>query len=253
MGTASLLRAFNFTKAIEVDTDAYYRSRIHTFNTGNNPLVVAAQALIALIVRLPDHSAALDYEKFAHDLTHEFKTFSSRCNEAGYSPEIQNMARYIICACFDEIIVQHATPSENSNYPSLLSLFFPEQPLAETLPILLSPLLENPKRHVDCLEFVFITMSLSYGERHQPAEFDLENLLEKVYAQIRQVRSDDSCQFFITPKLAKQEHFKPNKWLKIVTSSLFISLIIVYGAFNYMLAIDTKILSENATIALIEK
>jgi len=218
---------------------AYYRSKFNTANIGINPLVTAANTLIAFIANFHNLTTIPDSYTLYQDLTHEIKAFEAAAQKH-YRSESLLVARYILCAALDEIILTSPWNVQNQwNQYKLLTTFHNEEWGGERFFLILERLNADPVHHIDLLELIYICLNLGYKGKFQFMDNntkELNNVFEKLYESIRWQRGDIKRELGLDTEiqLAAPKSKAPIP-LSLVSSFTAIILLSLYTIFNFML------------------
>ncbi len=210
-------------------------------NVGINPLMSAAEVLLAGLVQLKRHPVAEDMHVFQQDLIREFIKFETKAKQLQLNDETISDARYILCACYDEVILNYCRDKAEAelDQSSLISVFYQETSGGENAFALLEKLLKNPNAHVDLLELFLLCLYMGFeGKYHvmRNGREKLKILRDQVYRAIRKQRGDYSKELFIeivakkAPKLRK-----PRITTGMVIGITAIALVVIGFGFNYAL------------------
>lgn len=214
---------------------AHYRSKILPITQSINPLLSSAAAPLALAGQL--HEGVIvgdDYELYAM-LIHEIKAFEISAQHNGYRGEHVLVARYLLCATLDEVVLKRS-----ANY-QLLQHFHGEAFGGDRFFIILERLSLDPILHQDILELIYVCLSLGFVGKFQQQErgrIELDHITERLYETIRSQRGDSKKTLhiqgqaakFIEPAVASQPL---PFWLVPCFAALL--FIILYLGFSFML------------------
>lgn len=162
--------------------------------SGLNPLDTAASLLLNLLGQIRNTTSHPDPNGLHSQLGAEIRSFESRAQNAGLSPETVFTARYILCTTIDEFVL--STPwGANSVFrnQSLLQMFHQERLGGEKFFQLLDSMIRDPARNIDLLELMYVCLALGFQGRYR-VERDgtntLEAIRENLYRTIRNQRGD---------------------------------------------------------------
>lgn len=173
---------------------SHFRSRTFTSFMGCNPLVAAANTMLAFNERLKDLTHCDNINQLHLDLVHEIRAFESNAQERGYTTETIVIARYTLCATIDETIIYGAL--ENSSLwqrYKLINTFQNEQTADERFFLILERLFNAPAVHIDLLELIYTCLSLGFEGKFRYENngyHQLRLLIDHLYQQIRIIRND---------------------------------------------------------------
>lgn len=180
---------------------------------GLNPLVGAAHALIEAGATLRDAPEALQLEPLRARLANMVETFGDEAAAKGIDAETVSLARYCLCTFIDETIA--ATPWGGGAWAarSLLVTFFGEASGGERFFTILRGLSQEPRRHLDALELLFLILSLGMVGRYRlivggPSE--LERVRDKLRRLIVAERGRASTP--LSPQWQAAHAPQPRRW-----------------------------------------
>lgn len=148
--------------------------------SGLNPLVGAAHALIEAGAALRDARAAQPLEPLRARLAGMIETFGDETTAKGIDAETVALARYCLCTFIDETIAATSWGGGAWAARSLLVTFFGEASGGERFFTILHGLSQEPRRHLDALELMFIILSLGMAGRYR--------LMPRGHAELERVR-----------------------------------------------------------------
>lgn len=233
----------------------YYRTKVLNLSTGINPLVTAAATLFITCATLRESQPyVLQTHELFQELQHEIKAFETQAQTLNYRSELILVARYILCATIDEIIL--ATPWGNQSdwhKHKLLIAFHNEDWGAERVFFILERLSADPSLHIDILELIYLCLSLGFKGKYQFIEngqAQLETAIENLYQTIRWQRGEIKKELLISKANANAmettapvaEHEPLPLWLLLVFMLMLISTL--YVIFNFMLGSSTSALFQ---------
>lgn len=225
---------------------AYYRSKIFSTTVGANPLAAASSTLLVLVANLRSTPSNLDSRELYLHLIHEVKAFETQAQTFGYRAETILLARYILCATLDEVILLTQWEKQNEWHKhKLLTTFHGEDWGGERFFLILDRLSADPALHIDLLELIYLCLSLGFTGKYQTKEngkIELDEITEKLYQRIRWQRGDIKKEL----ALGEPEPTTAVNTLTTVTTQplplwllgLFTVLLMlsVYTGFNFMLS-----------------
>lgn len=180
---------------------SYYRTKTFTPTTGINPLVTAASPLLSLTGKLQRCDQYEDIDALYHGLIHEIKAFEHQTLSQGYRSEVILVARYILCATLDDLIL-HATWNGNTDWQkhTLLMAFQKETNGDERFFVILERLIEDPALHIDMLELIYLCLSLGFKGKYRTIDNGkelLDEIIDDLYQTIRWQKGTLSKQMLI--------------------------------------------------------
>ncbi|MBQ5965082.1 type IVB secretion system protein IcmH/DotU [Massilia sp. ZL223] len=159
--------------------------------SGLNPLVRAANPLLDLVVPLRTTSQPPELNQLRERLAHAVRNFEREARDAGVPSESVAVARYALCTLLDEAIAGTAWGSGVWGSRSLLVAFHNEAFGGEKFFLVLQRLSQEPARHLDLLELMYLCLALGLEGRFRVAEqghAQLAILRERLLQLIRQHR-----------------------------------------------------------------
>lgn len=162
--------------------------------TGLNPLVRAANPLLALVVPLRSMHSQPNLEELRSQLTSTLKTFESDARAAQIDTESAAAARYCLCTFLDETI--SSTPWGGNNVwssRSLLVQFHNEAFGGEKFFLIMQKLAQNPKANLYVLELMYLCLALGMEGRYRVVENgkeQLSSLRERLQGMIQKERGN---------------------------------------------------------------
>ena len=166
---------------------------VHTAlpGSGLNPLVRAANALLDLVVPLRHTAQPQDLNALRERLATAIRTFETDARAAGVDPESIAAARYALCTLVDETISGTPWGSGVWGSRSLLVAFHNEASGGEKFFLVLQRLSQDPARHLDLLELMYLCLALGLEGRFRlvdGGQSQLTVLRERLLGLIRQHR-----------------------------------------------------------------
>lgn len=228
------------------NTHSYYRSKIFTVTIGVNPLVTAAAILLNLVSRLRVAENYPDINELYQHLVHEIKAFENTAQKQGYRSETILVARYVLCATFDEIIL-HTTWGAISDWHMhrLLATFQKDSLGSERFFLILERLSEDPAHHIDLLELMYLCLSLGFQGKYRSQERGdllLTEIMENLYQRIHLERGEfnkELCEPFQAIEPPKKSPITSQIPIWLVTILVVTLLMTIYIGFNYLLGVTT--------------
>lgn len=224
-------------------TQGYYRSKIIAVQNGINPLITAATPLLNFISNLHLSHIKQEANILYQEITHEIKAFEAMTQTLGYRSENILVARYILCATLDELILTSAwEQKEQWQKHKLLNSFHNEDWGGERIFLILDRLSADPSLHIDLLELLYLCLSLGYLGKYQFIEngkLKIEEISEKLYQLIRWQRGDFKKQLAIplnNPTEISNHIIHPDTLsANIISAFTLVLLVSLYLGFNFWL------------------
>ncbi len=231
-----------------VGPQTYYRSKLISSINGVNALTASAAGILAFLAQFQTTYSYFDSSQVYQDLMHEVRAFESQAPTQGYRSEIILLARYILCATIDELILVSPWGMQNQWHKhKLLATFHGEDWGGERVFTILERLSTDPSIYIDLLELIYICLSLGYAGKYRLIDngsAELDAVLEKLYQSIHWQRGDVRKALSVNerpvqalPLLKAQDapaakQTLPIWLLAILTLMLMLTL---YAGFNFML------------------
>lgn len=161
---------------------------------GLNPLVKAANPLLALIVPLRYMASYTNLEELRLQLIQAVKNFEAQAHSLQVHPEQIAAARYALCTFLDETI--SSTPWGGSNVwssRSLLVAFHNEAFGGEKFFLIMQKLAQDPKTNLNVLELMYLCLALGLEGRYRVVDngrAQLESLRERLQQMIQKERGE---------------------------------------------------------------
>jgi type VI secretion system protein ImpK len=214
--------------------------------TGINPLVVAAGTLLAVITRIRNTIEHRDVQALHQQLVTGVKTFDLQLKQQNIRPEHALSARYMLCSCLDEAVLNTPWGSQSLwSQHSLLSLFHKETAGGEKFYIILSKMLEAPAQNIEILELSYLLLSLGFEGRYKldaRGRDQIESIKDNLFTTIEQVRGEFVQE--LAPKAAKAQQTSSSLTdyvpLWLVTACILAIAITSYSGFRLWLYESTK-------------
>ena len=166
---------------------------IHS-GTGLNPLVRAANPLLALIVPLRYMVSHTNLEELRVQLTNAIKVFEAEARAGQVDTDAIAAARYALCTFLDETI--SSTPWGGNNAwssRSLLVSFHNEAFGGEKFFLIMQRLAQDPRKNLYTLELLYLCLALGMEGRYRVVDngrSQLESLRERLQLMIRKERGE---------------------------------------------------------------
>jgi type VI secretion system protein ImpK len=156
--------------------------------------VDAAGTLLALVGQLHGTTSHPDIGSLRGHVEQEVKTFESAARAGGADNETVATARYVLCTLIDETVL--STPWGNESIWSeqtLLAKFHREAWGGEKFFNILDYLLQEPARHIDLLELIYLCLAMGFEGKYRVQDLGnskLQSIQENLFFTIREIRGD---------------------------------------------------------------
>jgi type VI secretion system protein ImpK len=208
---------------------------------GLNKLITAAAPLLSMQGKLRNAPVHHDVAGLRRRIEDEMRNFEAQALRAGIDRETINAARYCLCTVLDEIVLN--TPWGNDSgwsTESLLVLFHNEAWGGEKFFQILERMLQDPGRHIEMLELMYVCLSTGFEGKYRVLEGGnrtLEGIQESVYRAIRMQRGEFERE--LSPHWQSAE--KPRQTLRhyiplwVVGALASVLLLSTYLVFSYFI------------------
>ncbi len=171
--------------------EAAPRASVLPVASGLSPLVRAANPMLELALPLRHRAAIADIEGLRAELVRMVRAFEHDARASGIDTETLAAARYCLCTCIDESI--SGTPWGSGVWASrsLLVTFHNEASGGERFFLILQRLAQDPARHIDVLELLYVILSLGFEGRYRLIDggrSQLDSVRERLERIIRNQR-----------------------------------------------------------------
>jgi type VI secretion system protein ImpK len=159
-----------------------------------NPLVAAANPLLALALQLRSSPTVGDLERLRDTLIRLVREFESTARSRSVRGEVVIAARYCLCTFLDEVIA--TTPWGAGGTwanKSLLVTFHNEAWGGEKFFALLARVSEDPRSNVDLLELMYLCLAFGFEGKYRVIEggrSQVEELRDRLFLTIRAQRGE---------------------------------------------------------------
>jgi type VI secretion system protein ImpK len=161
---------------------------------GSNRLVDTAGTLLSLVGQLRDTTSHPDIDTLRAHVEQEVKSFEQAARAGGADTEAVSTARYVLCTLIDETVL--GTPWGNESIWSeqtLLAKFHQEAWGGEKFFKILDHLLQEPARHIDLLELIYLCLVMGFEGRYRvqdQGDRQLQSMQENLFYTIREIRGE---------------------------------------------------------------
>ena len=210
------------------------------WQTGINPLVAAANPLLALAARLRQQPHHADTTGLRETLAQAIKQFEARAVAAGVEAGERIAARYALCTLLDEVAA--GTPWGEPVWArrSLLVQFHNEAWGGEKFFLLLDKLAERPPEHRALLELLYLILALGFEGRyriqangHARLCERRERLAQQLASQRGPIERELSPQWRSEAGPLPVQRRRPPAWVFAALATLLLAL--VHGGLSFAL------------------
>jgi len=207
-----------------------------------NPLVGAANPLLALAVQLRNSPTVADLGRLRETLVRSIRDFESNARSRGVRPEVVVAARYCLCTYLDEVIA--TTPWGGGGAwanNSLLVTFHNEGWGGEKFYALLKRVTEDPSNNVDLLELMYMCLAFGFQGKYRVLEggrSQLEELRDRLYLTIRAQRGEPEAELSPRWQGTTQKRAALTNWVPLWVGAALAAgcLLLVYLGFGWALS-----------------
>ena len=213
----------------------------HSFQTGFNPLVAAALAVLFEVIGIRVCSGRENLGTLNDRLVLAVTQFETRALQGGVENSQVMSARYVLCSVIDEAVVTTPWGAQSEwSKMSLLSRFHNETFGGEKVFQLLERLTRDPVKHLAMLELLYLCLSLGFEGKYRVMErgvTQLEAVRDALYRQIRHVRGEPAAQAL----LPAQQRTDRRKQVRVIPATWWVGLTLVcvlamYTGFAWVLS-----------------
>jgi len=218
------------------------KSKVLAKSAGVNPLVASANAILAMLDRLKTASAYHDCQQLHNNIVHEIKAFEGSSLRQDCRRDNVLLARFILCATVDDVVLNSKWGKESWAEFSLLKTFYGEMSDINQFYVLLDRLRVNAENHLDLLELIYLCLATGFEGKYRNLNDGiaiLEQIVDELYEAIYACRGDNRK---IMPEQEAQEknasQMSATKKRFPMWISVLLTLVIVLGmyvGFSYLL------------------
>ena len=168
---------------------------IHHASAGLNPMVDAASYIFTVMGQLKTTEDFQHLPKLQEELLHEIDAFEQAVKQHHYNGEYIQVAKYVICAAFDELISNTSWGEKEWQPYSLLAAYGQDLNHQEKFYTILEHAVKEPAYYIDLMELMYICLSLGYTGHYQGNEHEhmqLDQITSSLYKYIRAYRGNIS-------------------------------------------------------------
>lgn len=154
--------------------------------SNSNPIISVAKPLLSLLNRLSQTHQHNDIQGLYNRTIQEIRNYESNAKQKGIDNKQVLIARYILCAAIDEMVLN--TPWGSTSFwpsKSLLSTFHKESTGGQKFFTILEQLQHNPAANIDLLELCSICLALGFQGKFRLEPNGL-NFVETIRTQLHQ-------------------------------------------------------------------
>jgi type VI secretion system protein ImpK len=163
-----------------------------SLGVGLNPLVRAASSLLMLSGQLRGTLSGPDIPSLRRYVLDEIRRFEDRARAGGVANEVVLAARYAICAALDEAVLSTPWGAQSEwAQQTLLVALHREAWGGEKFFDMLDRVAQDPKRHIDLMELLYLCMTFGFAGKYQVEDRGhsrLSDVQNDLYRKIREYR-----------------------------------------------------------------
>ena len=219
-------------------------SQVLAKTAGVNPLVAAANVILAMLERLKTTAVYGDCRQLHENIVHEIKAFEGAALRENARRDNVLLARFILCATVDDVLLHSQWGQDAWREFSLLKTFYGELADINKFYLLLERLRVNAEQHLDLLELMYLCLATGFTGKYRNLDDGiamLEEIVDDLYEVIYACRGEHRA---VMPELQAmpqtQTTVDKTKTLFPVWLIVLFTLIAVVGmyvGFSYLLQV----------------
>jgi len=214
--------------------------------TGMNTLNASASQIFALIGRIRNRAQHNDPAALRASVVKEIQAFEQRSLHAGIPAQTVNIARYLLCATVDDVVLN--TPWGGRSVwttQSMVGTFHKETHGGDRFFDLLARMEQDPANNLEMLEFIYVCLSLGFEGRLRVENQGTDKhmrIREGLARLIRANRGEQEHSLSPFWKGVNLAHKALNIWkpMWIMTGVLAIALSLGFFGLSYALTGETE-------------
>ena len=214
--------------------------------TGLNTINASASQIFALIGRIRNRAQHNDPAALRNSVVKEIQAFEQRALHAGIPAQTVNIARYLLCATVDDVVLN--TPWGGRSVwttQSMVGTFHKETHGGDRFFDLLARMEQDPANNLEMLEFIYVCLSLGFEGRLRVENQGTDKhmrIREGLARLIRANRGEQERSLSPFWKGIKLAHKALNIWkpLWIITGILAIALGVGFFSLSFALTGETE-------------
>jgi type VI secretion system protein ImpK len=210
---------------------------------GLNPLVAAAQPILALAARLRTMPSYPDLEGLRARIGREIQEFHRRISNAGMQPEQMRAGHYALCATIDDVVMNTPWGAAAWARQSMTSVFHNEVTGGERFFELLAQAHKEAGRFGDVLELMYVCLSLGFEGRMRVVSrgaHELARIREGIYSTIRQRRGEFERELAPHWRGISAPHRPLSSFLPGWVVALATAAVLALGYFGFNYALNSR-------------
>lgn len=218
----------------------------HAPQAGVNPLVDAASHLFSILGKLKHLETCSQLAQLQKELIQDVTAFQEALRHQRYQMEYLIIARYVLCATFDDIISNTSWGGQGEwDSFSLLAAFNQDVQHQHKFFTILERALKESTLYIDLMEFIYLCLNAGYKGAYRDTEhnqFLLEQITHTLYKHITVYRGGFNKSLSLSPaslfprptKLSKKSPYLSLRFIFFTTASL---VMIVFISLGYLMDI----------------
>lgn len=216
-----------------------------------NPMLDAAAPLFGLVIRLRTLDSLPNIKAVHQQVRNQIHTIREEMRQHGYEHAQLLAYSYGLCLYIDGAVMERPWGKASCwSQEPLLSIFHDETWGGEKCFTVLSRLMQEPKRYLDALEFMYFALCLGLKGRYAIApngEASLNALIHQLHGTIRELRGptpEHVCDPYphVTPRNLRMRRQWPS-WSPLLVSAG--AMAVAYSIYSYRLhLITTEVLGS---------
>lgn len=159
-----------------------------------NPLCAVAAPLLALAVRMRDSTQPANLDHARDQAIAEVRSFETTALARGIAPDRIRLARYLVCATVDDLIMATEWGAQTQwASKGLVSTVEQETWGGERFFAMVEQALGDPVGSVEVLELAYVCLAIGFAGRYRVMPrggAELSGLRDRIYRTIRRVRGE---------------------------------------------------------------
>jgi type VI secretion system protein ImpK len=227
---------------------------------GLNPLVRAASSLLMLSGQLRGTLGGPDIPSLRRFTLDEIRRFEDRARAGGVANEVVLAARYALCAALDEAVLSTPWGAQSEwAQQTLLVALHREAWGGEKFFEMLDRIAQDPKRHIDLMELLYLCMAFGFAGKYQVEDRGhsrLSDVQHDLYRKIRDYRGAPPTELSLKWKGLQDRRNPLIRYVPwwVVGAAALVILIVGYTTYLVRLgAVSSPVYDEVAKIGTVSR
>lgn len=228
----------------------YFRSKLFSTHSTNNPLIAAASPILSLVERICVTPTLPDIAHIRSNIEHELLAFQSRLAYQKYAENTVTIAYYFLCATIDELLGKNHLRlyGQQAKFQAFTPVSQDGIGPEHHFFVIISHLKEHTGQYLDLLELAYYCLIAGFeGEYHVKADGRqaLDNLIEELHQLILQHRAHKTRSLFKTQheSIIENRYYKP---IILASVAAIFALLLTYVGSNSLLERQAKTLTAHS-------